>query len=570
MRIKIVRIFICVLFVIVGLDLFYIQVLRGKYFFRLSTHNRIRVVPIEGQRGRIFDRNGVVLADNRISFNVMITPQEITNKDELFSMLTQVLGVERRVLLKRFHKRRYTPFAPVLVAEDINRKQAFVLEEKKFNFPSLLIQKSYRRRYPFSSVGAHAIGYVGKINRSKMKKLKDYGYSSQSIVGYSGVEEIYDSYLRGDQGGIQVEVNSRGQQVRLLGFKESVPGRDITLTIDSRIQTLLADALDKAAGTIIILDVDDAQVLGMVNAPSYDPNAFVDEKRYKDVRSFFNDESSPLLNRAIKGLYPPGSVFKVVIAYGALASGKLKKENEFECPGYFRMGRRRIRCVHKHGVQDLIQAIAHSCNVYFINTGLLMESEIIAKYARMFGFNQLTHIDLPSEETGRIPSKKRRKAESNLGWYKGDTANLAIGQGAILITPIQLVEMMATVARNGKKVQPHLILDEDIKKARMKKIKKVRFDKEHLEIVKEGLFKVVHDEAGTARLLNIENLDVSGKTGTAQSSPGKRDHAWFVGYAVSEKRKIAFCVFLEHGGSSYYATRIASSLLKKLLKEEII
>ena len=571
MRIKILQILIVGLFIIVAFDLVYIQLIRGPFYYRLSTQNRIRVVPLEGKRGQILDRNGVVLADNRVSFDVMIIPQEMINKDELFMFLSEVLQAKPEKVLQTFNRKRYAPFAPVTIAEDITREQAFMLEENRFKFPSLIIQENFRRQYPYNNIGSHVLGYVGKINRAKIEKLKDYGYSMQGMTGYSGIEEYYDSDLRGDEGGLQVEVNSRGQQVRVLGVKEPRQGQDLQLTIDHRIQTIASQVLQDQAGSIVVMDLDSGEVLGMVSSPFYDPNVFADAKKWREASDLFSDKRSPTLNRAIQGLYPPGSVFKVPIAIGALETGTITPENSFVCNGSFKMGRRMMRCSHVHGTQNLIEGITHSCNVYFINVGLKLESELIAKYAHLFDLGRKANVDLPFEESGFIPSALEVKMKFNRPWYRGDTANLSIGQGDILITPIQIMRMMATVANNGRMPNPHLVLrkgDEGV--IALSPEKTVKIDQKVLDIVKDGLYRVVHDPTGTAHVLDIPGLSISGKTGTAQSSPTKKHHAWFAGFTQEGKRKIAFCVFLEYGGSSYYACRAAFDLLSEMKKQEIL
>jgi len=570
-RIRITRGIIWTLFAVIAIYLVYVQMIRGQYYYRLSTHNRIRIVPTQAPRGRILDRNGVVIADNRISFDVMITPQEIKGKDKLFSYLSHVLGVDKKKLLKKFYRKKATPFAPVLVAEDIERDDAFILEENKFRFPSLLIQKNYRRKYPYGTVGAHVLGYVGKIDRAQIERLQDYGYSSQSVVGQDGVEEIYDLYLRGKQGGVQVEVNSRGQQVRLLGLRDPEQGKNVQLTIDNRLQLLATKALQSNSGAIVVMDVENGEILGMVSAPSFDPSSFIDSGRKKEALSLFRQAKAPMLNRAIKALCPPGSVFKIPVAFSVLNTGKVTKEEEFSCPGYFRMGRRRIRCAHVHQDQSIVQAIAHSCNVYFINVALRVESDVMAKYAKLFGLGQKTGVDLPYEKKGLIPSSRWRRSKFNRAWYKGDTANLSIGQGDVLTTPIQLTRMMAAVANDGKLVTPHVIKYIDGKDATKSfGTKRIRLKKELFKTVKEGLYGVVHDERGTARYLNMKNLEISGKTGTAQSTAGKKHHAWFVGFAPFDDKTVAFCVFLEYGESSAYAVRVARDFLEKIKRSQIL
>ncbi|MCK5581862.1 MAG: penicillin-binding protein 2 [Candidatus Omnitrophica bacterium] len=571
MRIKIIRLIITFLFLVIAVDLFYVQVIRGKYYYGLSVNNRIRVVPLEGQRGRIFDRNMKILVDNRLSLNVAVIPQDMKEGEMLFDYLSRVLKVKKQKLLRRFYQKKVTPFAPVVVAEDVDKRVAMVLEENRFRFPGLYIQESVRREYPFKEVGSHVLGYVGKINRAKIKKLKDYGYTPQSVVGYSGVEESYDSFMKGKEGGAQIEVNNRGQQVKMLSVKEPEKGQDIQLTIDHRVQQIAAKALGEKHGTIIVMSLNTGEIRGMVSSPSYNPNIFVDSRLKKKSGLVFIDPGAPLLNRAIKGLYPPGSVFKVVMSTAALITGKIESTTTFSCSGVYRLGRRGFRCAHVHGVQDLVKAIAHSCNVYFFNAGLILGPDTIYKYAHLLGLGEETRIDLPYEEKGLLPNRAQRRKKYNLGWYKGDTLNYSIGQGDVLTTPLQLVRMMATVALRGREVQPHLIKGiggKDV--VQFSLVKRTGIKEEVFDVIQKGLRLVVADEGGTARLLNMKGFEVAGKTGTAQTTKSRPHHAWFVGYDLSGKEPIAFCVFLEYGGSSYHSCVVARDFLKELRKEKII
>ena len=571
MRLKLIRIGITALFIAVGCGLFCTQFLQGGYFHELSVNNRIRLVPLEGQRGQILDRNGVILADTRLAFNVSVIPQEVNGEEKLFEFLANSLKVNKNKLLQVYQQRRVAPFAPVIVAEGINKTTAMVLEENKFQFPGLYIEESLQRQYPFQAIGAHVLGYVGKINPDKIEKMGEYGYTHESIVGKSGVEEYYDAFLKGTVGGQQIEVNSRGQQVRLLSIRDSTPGKDIQLTIDERVQELASNLLADHKGSILVMDRENGEILGMVNFPSYDPNMFLDTESKKNVGSIFIDPGAPLLNRATQGLYPPGSVFKTIVTIGGLLTGKINLHTTFDCDGAFHLGRRLFRCAHVHGTQDWLQGITHSCNVYFFNVGQLIGPEVMYNYARLLGLGDLTKIDLPYEEKGSVPSPLQRKIKSKRGWYKGDTLNFAIGQGDLLVTPLQLLRMMSTVARNGQEVQPHLlkgINHEDI--VNVATPRTIPIDPSIFKILQEGFRSVVEDSTGTAHVLNIEGLDVSGKTGTAQTAANKDSHAWFVGYNNQGKTKIVFCVFLEYGGSSYNAVVLAKELLTQMQALEIL
>ncbi len=570
MRIKILRIIISATFCVVIGGLAYLQVVRGQYHYRLSRNNRVRVVPIEGRRGRIFDRNGLALAENRVSFDVAIVPQEMTSSGQLFEFLAEVLDEDAAHLQKVFRKNRLAPFVPVEVAFDIPLEQALHLEESKFLYPGLLVRVGSRREYPFGQLGAHVIGYVGRINRSKLSRLKEYGFTAQNIIGYSGVEEYYDAYLNGENGGNQVEVNARGEQVQLLGSKKPLSGQDITLTIDARIQTLAHDVLGEKQGAIVLLDYGTGEILAMVSSPSFDPNDFAGKKA-PAIQHYFSDVRAPLLNRAISGQFPPGSVFKVVMALGGLDSGKIQPSTTFNCPSYYQLGRRRFRCTHAHGIQNLTEAIAHSCNVYFYNVGLELGPDTIAHYASLFGLGSVTHVDLPYEVSGNIPDRLKRKLTHRKNWYEGDTLNISIGQGEILATPIQIASLMAMIARNGSDVRPHIIKQVGLdRQGYVSDQNAVDIPRRHFEIVQAGMRAAVGDYSGTAHLIDMQGLAVYGKTGTAQAGREKLSHAWFAGFVPSSAQKIAFCVFLENGGSSYNAVRITRELLSRLKQKNIL
>ncbi len=572
MRIKIIRLITGGLFVFIVTGLFYTQVIQGEYFFRLSVNNRIRVVPMEGWRGQIKDRNGKVLADNRLSYDVMVTPQEINDRVALFRFLSETLGVSEQTIARRYGRKKNAPFAPVVIEQDVTKEDAIVIEENKYRFPSLSVQESYRRFYPLGENSAHVLGYVGKISVAQRDRFREYGYSMESVVGYSGVEEYYDSSLRGKEGGLQIEVNSRGQQVRLLGVRESQKGQDAVLTIDSEVQQDALELLADRVGVVIVMDMDNGEILGMTSSPGFDPNIFVGSRDPEEINRIFTDPLAPAINRAITGLFPPGSVFKVIMAIAGLETKKIVPSTSFVCPGFFQLRRAVFRCTHVHGTQDLIGALAHSCNVYFYNLGLLLGVDTINHYARFMGLGEKMSIDLPYERDGTIPSKEQRRLEGRGGWHAGDTLNMSIGQGEVQVTPLQLVRLMTLVARSGWIVTPHVI--KAIGDAPVDKFvdeRKLRMDEDNLETVRKGLRGAVVDAEGTARVIgDLPDLYVAGKTGTAQTSGGKKNHAWFAGYAKGKVRNIAFCVLLEHGGSSYNAASLTKDLLLRMQEKNML
>ncbi len=567
MRIKIIRFVIIGLFCGLVADLFYVQALKGNYYFRLSENNMIRVVPLEGWRGKIIDRNGTVLADNRRAYNVMVMGQEIKNSEEIFDFLSKVLKVSSKKLKKRYFQRKTAPFIPVIIAKNISSEKAIIIEENKYRFPGIFVEEGYKRFYPFGENSAHVLGHVNKVNRAKIKKFKEYGYSPDSMTGYSGVEEYYDAYLRGEDGGLQIEVNSRGKQVRLLSLKDPSKGQDIVLTVDKDIQQAAMDVLQGKTGSIIVMDTSNGEVLAMTNAPSFNPNYFLEQKFQKQMTRLFSDSRAPLLNRSISGQYPPGSVFKIPVALGGFDSREINRRTTHVCKGKYQLGNMNFGCTHVHGSQNLIESIAHSCNVYYYKLGQAMGAEKIGYYARMLGLGDLTNIDLPFEKKGRIPNRKQGLLSKKRRWYTGDTLNMSIGQGDVLTTPIQLVYMMSTILRDGVMVQPHLIYSiGGYRVNQFDAVQKLKINQEALDEVKKGMRATVTDYAGTAHVLNLREVYVAGKTGTAQTGKDKEHHAWFVGYAKGEKKDIAFCVFLEHGGSSLNACLLAKEFLLKLTK----
>ncbi len=462
----------------------------------------------------------------------------------------------------RFRKNRLTPFSPVIVAQDISRQQAIAVEESSYQYPGLLVLERYRRYYPFGPAGAHIIGYVGKADESKMRLIQQYGYSADEPVGYSGVEEYYDDDLRAEPGGRQIQVNSRGQQVRLLSVREPSEGKELVLTVDQRIQRAAYQVLDGRRGAVVVLDPANGEVLGMVSSPAFDPNDFSQREDRSRVAAYFKSDDSPLVNRAVAAQFPPGSVFKTVVALAGLQERKIIPSTTFDCPGYFDLGNRHYKFAHAEGKQDLTEAMGHSANEYFFHTGLALGVDLISRYASLLTLGERTGIDLPYEVKGAIP---KRTAFSR--WFPGDTVNMAIGQGFLLTTPIQLARLMAVVENEGRIIEPHVMMSMGGVGAALKPSRVVTLRPEVWSAVKDGLRAVVKMESGTAHILDLPGLEVYGKTGTVQAGVGRPDHAWFAGVVKTPVRTLAFSVLLEHGGSSANACLAAKDVLLALQSE---
>ena len=548
-RLKHISIALSISFILLILALFYTQVLNWGKYHKLSESNCIRLIPLEGARGTIYDRNGYVLAGNRLSFDIAIIPQEIQDLNSVLNVLSPILDQPVAGLNKIYNRRYLAPFAPVIIASDIQKSKAIEVEEKKLNLPGVVVQAKPTRSYPYNSSAAHILGYLGQISPSEFGNLSGYGYQINDWVGKTGIEKHADNYLRGEDGGIQLEVDNRGRMVKTLGEKKPRKGQDITLTIDIRIQKLTDNLLSDRKGAVVIMNAQDGQILALSSAPKFDPSFFIKSTNDRYVKEILTDCNHPLLNRAIAGRYPPGSTFKVITAISGLESIKLKKQTTFECVGNYRLGGNAFHCWKEegHGLLNLTQAIAQSCNVYFFKAGASIGVDLIEKWAVKFGLGYPTGIDLPFESKGFVPGKSWKRSTNNEAWYKGDTLNLAIGQGYLLVTPLQMARLSAAVANGGYLVKPYLIKKINNQEETKAKRKKIAVSPQSLAALKEGMVEVVAQAYGTGHRARVRGISLAGKTGTAETDSGT-SHAWFIGFAPLEKPKVAFCVLLEHGG----------------------
>lgn len=570
MRITIIQNFFLFLLGLIVIVLAYMQIIRGDSFYDQSVSNRIRIVATDAPRGIIYDRNGVVLADNHLSFNVVIIPQDVEGLKDLFSFLGKVLKKDPADLQKIYLRRKTTPFEPVIIAEDVDQQTLIYIEENSFAYPGLEVLPRFERFYPQHEVGVHVLGYVGKVNPIEAKVFADYGYTPLTLVGKAGVERTYENYLQGIAGGRQIEVNSRGKQVRLISMKESVKGQDMQLTIDQRLQTKGAELLKNQRGSIVVMDLNNGEILSLVNAPDYDPNVFSSRDLKDRIEGYFKDSRAPMINRAVSGQFPPGSVFKLPVALAALERNKISVWTSFDCPGYYMLGKARFGCAHVHDHVNLYQAIARSCNVYFFRIAQMIGPSVIGGYAKAFGFGRNTGIDLPFESHGNILMPNQKKE----GWFTGNTLNLSIGQGDTLATPLQVTVMMAAIANNGIILKPHVmknISSQQTINIDLSKRPKVRLRDATWNEIKKGMRMVVEENEGTGHLLaNLKNVDIWAKTGTAQAGRGQEHHAWFAGFLRNQKSNLAFCVFLEHGGSSANAVTITNEFLQYMQQISIL
>lgn len=554
--------------------LFYTQIIRGPYYKKRSEENRITIVPLDAPRGKILDKNGNPIVDNRICFDVSIVYRNARDLNKLTSFLAQSLKVNKSDILRNLNKARARPYAQCLLVEDIGRENAVILEEKRYDHPGYNITTRPKRDYLMGPQAASVSGYIGKISELELSKYRQYGYTIRDFVGRAGLERKYDEYLRGTEGGMQIETDSRGRQLEVLGVAPAVHGKSITTTIDKDLQEYCYTIMEERNGAVIVMNPSSGEIYALVSKPSYDPNIFIKSGMNKEIRAVLRNESGmhQLLNRAISASYPPGSVFKIITSLAALTYDKCTLETTFTCGGVFRLGSAAFHCWKEggHGAQHIREAIKNSCNVFFYNVGVRTGGNYISEFAKKFGLDSKTGIDLPGEISGFVPTPKWKLVTGQGGWSGGDSANMAIGQGALLTTPIEIACMVSAVANHGYLVRPYLVEKIENVKVSSPRVEKINVDKKALDIVREGMYKVVNDPDGTGKKCVLENFKVAGKTGTAQNSKGKA-HGWFGSFAPFENPQVSVLVFVEFGGKGgVEASKIAHGIYLKCIEKGIL
>jgi len=561
---------------VIVVTLWYMQVVKGEEYMESAVRNRVRLVRIPAPRGLIRDRNGVVLADNRPSFDLLANPMEIEHRDRLLGQLSKILRIPEEQLAARLDLFRERPFEPVRLAADIGIAAATVLKEKGPELAGVEVRVSPVRHYPYGPAAVHLLGYVGQISPAELARLKDLGYRAQDDIGKMGVEEAYDGYLRGRSGVEQVQVNARLFRDRVLSRKDPVAGDDLFLTVDIRAQLILNDLLAGWKGAAVLLDPSTGDVLALVSHPSFDPNRLTRPVRRADAEEVFSRPDAPLLNRALAGEYPPGSPFKLVVALAGLESGIAGGETVYDCPGIFVLGRSSFRCwrLEGHGPLNLQEAIKHSCNVYFYHLGLELGIDRIEEMGRRLGLGERSGIEIRGEGAGLLPGRLWKRERFERSWYPGDTVNISIGQGYLLVTPIQMAEIGSAIANRGKLFRPRLVskivspdglvtLEEETALRR-----EIDLPPGAWEEVLAGMRRVVNEERGTGRLAAHPSIPIAGKTGTVQvgSPPEYGIHAWFLALAPADRPRLVLALLLEDAESGgQTAAPVAGEFFRRYL-----
>jgi penicillin-binding protein 2 len=568
--------------------LFFLQIVEGERYTFLSENNRIRIKRIPGTRGMILDRQGQLLVDSRPSFDLLFIPEDAEDPEQTLRLLARYLGHDEKEMLEVLETNKQRPaFEELVLGKDVDWPTVVAVESHQLDLPGVTLRARPRRNYADGVMGAHVLGYLGEIGPTQLKTLKDEGYVLGDEIGQYGLERRWEEVLRGQSGGQQVEVDALGRRVRVLHEVTDVPGYTVHLTLDRELQQTAFEALQGREGTIVALDVRTGAILAMVSTPAFDPNVFARGIKADEWRTLIKDRQRPLSNRATQGQYPPGSTFKIIMSIAGLEEGVIDPNARISDPGFYYFGNRAFRDWKKdgHGAVDLHRAIVESCDVYFYQLGPRLGIDRIAKWAHAFGLGEKSGIALDDERSGTIPSTEWKRKRFRQPWYPGETVSVAIGQGYVTVTPLQLVNMMATLANGGTLYRPRIVSKVEsvntgvVREYGPEIIRKIELKPSTLEQVRNALADVVRTPAGTGGAARSNVVQIAGKTGTAQVVEMKggyvkseqlaylnRDHAWFVSYAPVDDPQIAVVVMVEHGGHGGSA---AAPAAKKVIEKYI-
>ena len=555
--------------------LLYLQVVWHDHFTTLSEDNRLKLLPLPPNRGLIYDRNGILLAENLPSYRLEITPEQVDDMGATLSALEDIIEI-RDIDRSRFEKllARKPRFEAIPLRFHLNDEDVARFSVNRHRFPGVDITAGLARHYPQGPHAVHALGYVGRIDEKALQVLDNSNYRGTSHVGKNGIEKTYEELLHGKVGLQQVETTAQGRIIRILHRTPPVSGRNIYLTIDSRVQAAAEKAFGDYSGAAIAIDPNNGDVLAFVSLPTYDPNPFVNGIDYDDYAALRNNDKEPLFNRVLRGQYPPGSTIKPFMGLAGLESGITGIHSKTYCPGFYMLpGKdRKYRDWKRrgHGTVDLNIAITQSCDVYFYDLAQSMGIDGIHDYLQHFGFGKASGIDIQGELSGLLPSKDWKRSHRDQPWFPGETIIAGIGQGFFLVTPIQLAAATAALANGGRMLQPQIVYaeqeaDSDELLPHQPQLHETItiHEQQHWDHVITAMTDVVHSARGTARRIGKDSpYKIAGKTGTAQVFGLKeeekydaaaiaeklRDHALFIAFAPVDDPKIAIAVIVENGG----------------------
>jgi len=591
-RVLVGIVFVLLLIGVLIARMYYLQVVQYEHHSTLSENNRVHVQPIPPNRGLIFDRTGKIIADNRPSFSLTVTRERAGDWRQVLDGVVEVLELsaeERELFEKRVLQGR-RPFEPVPIMYELSEEQIARIAVNQFRLPGVEVAAQLVRHYPQGAHFAHSVGYVGRINEAELKKVDPVNYSGTHHIGKTGVEKFYEDQLHGQVGYEEVETNARGRVLRVLKRTDPIPGKDLTLTLDLDLQEAAEEALAGRRGAIVALQPATGEVLAMVSQPSFNPNLFVTGISFKDYGELRDSIDRPLFNRVLRGLYPPGSTIKPMMAVAGLDAGVITPKTKVFDPGYFQLP----NVKHKYrnwnrggdGSVDLELAIARSNDTYFYDMAHKLGVDRMHDYMTRFGIGQRVSLDMFEEAAGLMPSREWKRARYRQAWYPGETVILGIGQGYMQATPLQLAQATALMATRGKWIRPHLarriegelpVDPEPLPDIELQ-------DPRYWDYAVNGMEQVMHGKRGTARKVGDTSLyRIAGKSGTAQVvairqgerydsealAERHRDHALFVAFAPVENPQIAVAVMVENGESgSGVAAPVAKQVMDAWLLDE--
>lgn len=566
-RSKKIFIFIQVLTVFLLLNFWKIQVLDYKKYWEKSEANRMRQIVLPSQRGLIKDRGETILADNKASFKVSIIRENCENYDKSCRKISRLLKIEEDVLKERIKRYESFPlFKPIVIKENLSFEEVAVIEARKLEFPELFLQAEPKRFYPFGNLAAHALGYIQELSGEEIKNGLYQQRRLGDLIGKTGVEKVYESTLVGTDGEALEIVDSMGRSKGKIAKREPEKGQNIILTLDYALQEKAEELLEGREGAIVMMDPGTGEILALASYPTFDPNKFIDRFTPEEWLDLINSPEFPLENRAIRGQYAPGSIFKLVIDLGALELGIIDEETIFTCKGEIEIYNEPFTCwIEKgHGEMNVIQAIRNSCNIYHYQVAKKMGIDEISRYAKMLGFGAKTGIDLPGEKAGLVPNPQWKREVRKERWQPGETISVGIGQGPLMVTPLQVALYTSIIANRGRKVTPHLLNSQSLAGKRLFPEKDaVDIELSTFETVIQGMWEVVN-KGGTGWAANVKGFDICGKTGSTQLISTEKNkekkveeeeeeeeaktHSWFTGFAPRDNPKIVVTVIIEYGG----------------------
>lgn len=566
--------------------LYYLQVYQADRYKTLADENRISTRLLVPPRGIIFDRNGVTIASNQQNFQALIVAEQAPNVQETLDAFKKIMPLseaeEERI--KKDLKRNRS-FVPIKIRDNLSWEEVSRIQLNAPDLPGIVIDEGLTRYYPFGAGMAHILGYVSSVSDKDVKDdplLEVPGFK----IGKSGIEKYLEKALRGESGNLKLEVNAYGRIMKEIERVDGIPSKDVQLTIDSRLQQKAFELFGEESGAAVLLDVHTGEILAFVSAPSFDPNMMTQGLSTEDWNALLHNERNPLTDKAISGQYSPGSTFKMIVALAALEAGVIKPETRTYCAGKMFLGNHAFHCWKKegHGHLNVVEALQHSCDIFFYETAQKLGIEKIADMARRFGLGSKINIGLENEKAGLIPDKEWKLRRFGEPWQQGESLISGIGQGYILTTPLQLATMTARLVNGGYEIKPTFLKVSDGEKS---KIKKIDVSPANLELIKEGMYAVVNKPGGTAwrSQFDYHGQRMGGKTGTTQvrritmkerregikkesELPWRlRNHALFVGYAPHDNPKYAVAVLVEHGGGG---SSVAAPLAGKILREAVM